>query len=41
MAAIVKIAEFATEGIEVQKILREKPKLVDPTEPILEVEATR
>ena len=34
-AAIVEMAVFAKDGIEVQKLLGGKFKLVDPPEPIL------
>ena len=37
-AAIVELAVFAKDGIEIQSLLREKPESTLPTEPILEVE---
>ena len=39
-AAIVEKAVFAKDGIEVRKLQRTKPPLVDPTEPIYELEIT-
>ena len=35
---IVELALFAKDGIEIQDLLREKPDIVLPTKPILEVE---
>ena len=39
-AAILEMAVFAKDGIEVRKLLRTKPPLVEPSEPIYEVEIT-
>ena len=38
--AIVELAVFAKDGIEVRNLLRDKWKIVDPTEPVFEVEIT-
>ena len=38
LAAIVELAVFAKDGIEIQNLLREKPNITLPTEQILEVE---
>ena len=38
--AIVEMAVFAKDGIEIRNLLGDKPELVDPPEPILEVEIT-
>ena len=40
-AAIVKMAEFAEDGIEVWIFLRDQPEFVDPPEPVLEVKKMR
>ena len=37
-AAIVKMAVFAKDGIELRNLLRDKPEVTLPTEPILEDE---
>ena len=37
-SAIVELAIFAKDGIEIQNLLREKPDITLPTEPIFEVE---
>ena len=37
-AAIFEMAVFAKDGIEVRNLQRKKPPLVEPTEPIYEVE---
>ena len=37
-AAIFEIAVFAKDGIKVKNLQRNKPQLVEPTEPIYEVE---
>ena len=37
-AAILEMAVIAKDGIEVRNLLRAKPPLVEPTEPIYEVE---
>ena len=39
-ATIVEMAVFAKDGREVRSLLRDKPDLVDPPEPLLEVEIT-
>ena len=39
-AAIIEMAVFAKDGIEVRNLLRDKLELVDPPKPILEVEIT-
>ena len=36
-AAIFEMAVFATKGIEVRNLQRNRPPLVEPTEPIYEV----
>ena len=39
-AAIFEIAVFARDGIEVRNLQGNKPALVEPTEPIYEIEIT-
>ena len=39
-AAIFEMAVLAKDGIEVRNLLRNKPQLVEPAEPIYEVEIT-
>ena len=39
-AAIQEMAVFAKDGIEVRNLLKFKPPLVEPSEPIYEVEIT-
>ena len=36
--ALVELAVFTKDGIEIQNLLREKPPITVPTEPILETE---
>ena len=37
-AAILEMAVFAKDGIEIRNLLRAKPPLVEPSEPLYEVE---
>ena len=39
-AAILEMAVFAKDGVEVRNLLRAKPPLVEPLEPIYKVEIT-
>ena len=39
-AAILEMAVFAKDGIEIRNILRTRPQLVEPSEPVYEVEIT-
>ena len=39
-AATVEMAKFAKDGIEVRNLLRARPHLVEPSEPLYEVEIT-
>ena len=39
-AAILELALFAKDGIEIRTILRTRPPLVEPSEPVYEVEIT-
>ena len=39
-AAILEIAVFAKDGIEIRFLLRDRPQLVEPSEPVCEVEIT-
>ena len=39
-AAIMETAIFAKDGIEVRKLLRARPALVEPPEPVYEIEIT-
>ena len=39
-AAKLEMAVFAKDGIEIRNLQRSKPPLVEPTEPIYEVEIT-
>ena len=39
-AAILEIAVFAKVGIEILNLLRARPTLVEPTEPVYELEKT-
>ena len=39
-AAILKMAVFAKDGIEIRNLLRARPQLVEPSEPVYEVEIT-
>ena len=39
-AAILEMAVFAKDGIEIQNLLRARPPLVEPSEPVYEVEIT-
>ena len=39
-AAILEMAVFAKDGIEVRNLLRARPQLVEPSEPVYEVEIT-
>ena len=39
-AAILEMAVFAKDGIEIQNLLRTRPQLVEPSEPVYEVEIT-
>ena len=39
-AAILEMAVFAKDGIEVRNLLRARPSLVEPSEPIYKVEIT-
>ena len=39
-AAILELALFAKDGIEIRTIFRTSPQLVEPSEPVYEVEIT-
>ena len=39
-AAILEMVVFAKDGIEIRNLLRARPTLVEPTEPVYEVEIT-
>ena len=39
-AAILEMAVFAKDGIEIRNLLRTRPYLVEPSEPVYEVEIT-
>ena len=39
-AAILEIAVFAEDGIEIRNLLRARPQLAEPSEPVYEVEIT-
>ena len=41
LVALVKLAVFAKDGLEIRKLLYEKPEITLPTEPILDVETQR
>ena len=39
-AALLEMAVFAEDGIEIRNLLRARPQLVEPSEPVHEVEIT-
>ena len=39
-AAILEFAVFAKDGIEIRSILRTRPQLIEPSEPVYEVKIT-